>query len=262
MFTDVLTPLRWLYRGLLLAVVSLIVLPLTVLAQCGFGQRKQLRGRSLAERMLNAWSWLMCRVFGVRPRIVGDLLDGPVLIVANHISWVDIQLLHSRAAMSFVAKAEIGDWPVFGFLASRGGTVYHRRGSHDSSSGVVAQMRNKLDLGGRVAIFPEGGILPGDDIKTFHARMFRLAIEADCPVQPVMIRYHRKGRVDPGMSFINGENFMVNLARILGRPGSVGEVRFLDPFAPAGRQRRDLATLAQARVTEAYGAPIDTGAGA
>ena len=256
MFTDWLTPLRWIYRGLLLALVTFLILPFTVLAQFGLGQRWMIGKRSLAERMLGGWSWLMCRVFGVRPRVFGQPLPGPVLVVSNHISWADIQLLHSQAAMSFIAKAEIGDWPLFGFLASSGGTVYHRRGDHDSAHGVAAQMHEKLAAGGRVAVFPEGGILPDDHVNRFHARMFRLAIEADCPIHPVMIRYTRNGRHDHDMSFINGENFMVNLARILGRPASVGEVHFLEPFAVEGRQRNELARVAQDQVEAAYTSPV------
>lgn len=255
MLTDWLTPVRWIYRGLLLIAICIFVLPLTVLCQARFGQRWHWGRRSAAERMLNAWSWLLCRVFGVRPAVHGAPLDGPVLVVANHISWVDILLLHSQAAMSFVAKAEIEAWPVMGFLASRGGTVYHRRGSHDSAQGVVAQMLRKLAQGGRVAIFPEGGILPGEEIKRFHARMFRVAIDAHCPIQPVMIRYLRDGRRDVDMTFINQENFLVNLARLLGRPGSTGEVSFLAPEHVEGRQRRTLAALAQERIEAAYRAP-------
>ena len=140
MWTDVFTPLRWCYRGLLLLLQSTVFLVPTVLLQGRVGHAVVLGGRSLAERVLNRWSGFTCRVFGIRTRVYGEPQAGPVLVVANHISWADIQALHSVAAMSFVGKAEIAEWPLMGYLASKGKTIYHRRGSHDSANGVVAQM--------------------------------------------------------------------------------------------------------------------------
>ena len=259
MWTDALTPVRILLRGIGLLLLCLVWLLPTVICQGAAGQAIHVGRRTLAEFMLNAWSGMLSRVFGVRPRVTGLPLAGPVLLVANHISWLDIIALHSVAAMSFVAKAEIEEWPLAGFLATRGATIYHRRGDHDSASGVVAQMVAKLESGGRVAIFAEGGILPGEQIKRFHARLFKVAVEVDCPVQPVMIRYLRKGRRDPELTFLRGESFGVNLLRLLGRPRSIADLRFLEPFAASGRQRRDLAEQAQRAVENAYSNPTDEG---
>ena len=256
MWSDALTPVRWLYRGALFLLQSTVFLFIAVALQGALGRSIRFGGRTLGEWVLNAWSNLMCRTFGIVPDIQGRPVDGPVLLVANHISWADIQALHSVAEMSFVAKAEIAGWPVFGFLASRGGTIFHQRGSHDSALGAVAQMLDKLEQGGRVAIFPEGGILPGAQVKRFHARLFKVAVEADCPVQPTMIRYVRDGQRDDGVTFLPGENFAQNLLRLMGRPACRVEVRFLDTFETEGRPRRDLAAQAEAAVRMAYDEPV------
>lgn len=256
MWSDVFTPVRWLYRGALFLLQSTVFLVITVALQGRFGRALSFRGRTLAEWALNAWSNLTCRAFGIVPDIRGRPLDGPVLLVANHLSWADIQALHSVAEMSFVAKAEIAGWPVFGFLASRGGTIYHERGSHDSAHGAVAQMLSRLDEGGRVAIFPEGGILPGSHVKRFHARLFKVAVEAGCPVQPTMIRYVRRGRIDEEATFLPGENFAQNLLRLMGRPACRAEVRFLEAFETGDRPRRELAGQAEAAVRAAYDEPV------
>ncbi len=256
MWSDWLTPLRWLYRGVMLALMSTVFLLPTVLCQGRLGRAVRVGRRNLAVFMMNTWSGAMCRTFGIRCRVWGAPLDGPVLIVANHISWLAIQVMHSVAAMSFVAKAEIDDWPLFGYVAGKGGTVYHRRGSHDSALGVVEQMLEILRSGGRAAIFPEGGILPGAHVKHFHARMFRLAIESPCPVQPAMIRYVRGGERDNEATFIRGESFIGNMLRLLGRPAGWVELSFLEPFEAEGRQRRELAELAHARVVAAFEAPV------
>ena len=255
MWTDVLTPLRWLLRGsLFLLHATVLLLPCLFLLR--FGQRCELRGQTLATRALTFWSRWACRLFGVWPSVQGAPAPGPVLLVANHISWVDIPLLHSVAPMSFVGKAEISRWPVFGFLADAGGTIYHQRGSHDSSAGVMLQVRERLGQQGRVAVFPEGGIFPGQPTRPFHARMFKIAQEAECAVQPAMIRYLRKGQLDPDLSFRPGEHFLVNILRLLGRPACRAELRFLDAFESANMPRKALAQRAEAEVRAAYQAPV------
>ncbi len=256
MWTDALTPFRWLLRGTLFLFHATIALPPTVMAQGRLGRRIRVGNRTLDLFLLNWWSGRTCRLFGLRPEVQGQPIEGPVLIVANHISWADIQGLHSVAAMSFVGKAEISRWPVMSTLADAGGTIYHQRGSHDSSHGVMEQVKERFASGGRVAVFPEGGILPGAGVKRFHARMFKVAQETRCAIQPVMIRYVRDGQVDPDVTFLEGENFLINLVRLMGRPASTAQICFLEPFAPGDAPRRALAEQAETAVRSAFGAPL------
>ena len=244
--------LRLLYRipGLLLH--TFLGTPLTVLCQTAPGRAIRIGGRSLSEIMLNWWGRTSCRLFGIRRQIRGRLNAGAQLIAANHISWIDIPLLHSIASMGFVAKAEIEQWPVIGYLARVGGSVFHQRGSHDSASGVAAAMTARLNEGGRVAVFPEGGILPGEGIKRFHARMFGPAIVTGVPVQPVMLRYLRDGHDYHDITFRPGEHFVGNFFRLLAQAPCLAEVCLLPPIDAAGRQRRDLAAETEAAVRAAY----------
>ena len=246
--------LRLLYRLPWLVLHTLLGAPLTVLCQTAPGRAIGFGGRALSEIMLNWWAASACRIFGVRRQIHGRLRPGAQLIAANHISWIDIQLLHSLAAMGFVAKAEIERWPLVGWLARAGGTVFHLRGSHDSASGVAAAMADRLARGGKVAIFPEGGILPGEGVKRFHARMFGPAIEAAAPVQPVMLRYSRDGHACHDITFRDGEHFVANCLRLLTQAPCRGEVCILPQVDTAGRQRREVAAEAEAAVRAAYSA--------
>ena len=107
MWTDFLTPLRILLRGLALLLILLTLMPVTVLCQSPWAARRKRGGRGLDERSLGFWSRCLLRVFGVRLLQRGAVVDGPLLVVANHISWLDIMALHGVAAMGFVAKAEI-----------------------------------------------------------------------------------------------------------------------------------------------------------
>lgn len=195
----------------------------------------------------------LCWVFGIRIKAVGTPAPAPTLIVANHLSWLDIITIHSPCAMGFVAKAEIDKWPLFGYIARTGNTIFHRRGSHDSASGVATLMIKRLKGGQRVAIFPEGGIQAGNNqVRVFHARMFRAAVDAGCPVQPVTVRYMGSNGRDDDITFRVGENMMVNIGRILARPGCVAEVHFLPVIDAVDQPRRVLAEHAREAVANCY----------
>ena len=194
----------------------------------------------------------LARLFGISVRVTGQPQDGAVLMAANHISWLDIPVLHSACAMGFVAKAEIDDWPVFRNIARTGGTIFHERGNHDSAAGVTSLMARRLDEGRAVTIFPEGGIQAGAPIRVFHARMFKAAVDVGCPVQPVMVRYMRDGQIDADVAFRVGENMLMNICRQLARPASVAEVDFLPVISAAGQPRRLLADGAREAVVRSY----------
>ena len=248
--------LRLLYRVPWFALHVLLGTPLAVLAQMALFKSIPMGRRPLGEVMLTWWAGMICRIFGLDRRLRGELQPAPQLVAANHISWIDILLLYSVAGMGFVAKSEIGDWPVVGWLAQLGDTVFHRRGSHDSASGVVAVMTERLQAGDRIAIFPEGGILDGAGVKRFHARMFGAAINAAAPVQPVMLRFSRAGALYEDITFRPGEHFLANFFRLLAQPRCIAEVEFLPPVAPAGKQRRQLAEEAETAVRRAYEAEL------
>jgi 1-acyl-sn-glycerol-3-phosphate acyltransferase len=248
--------LRLLYRVPMVLLHTVLGLPLTVLCQGAAGRALKIGGRTLDERTLTWWAGTACRIFGLERRVRGELDSGPLLVAANHISWIDIQLLHSLGPMGFVAKAEIDAWPVVGWMARAGQTVFHQRGSHDSASDALATMTERLQAGGRVAIFPEGGILPGDGIKRFHARMFGAAISTGARVQPVTLRYSRGGKLYGDITFRPREQFLGNFLRLLAQRKCVAEVHLLAPVAAAGMQRRELAAATESAVRAAFEAEL------
>jgi len=244
--------LRLILRLFLLLLHLLIATPVTVLCQGSAGRSIQLAGQPLAEILSCWWSRVICRIFGIRRRLSGDFISGAQLVAANHISWIDIALLHSFTAMGFVAKAEINSWPLLGLLARAGQSVFHERGCHDSASGVAAAMSTRLRENRKVAIFPEGGILPGDGVKYFHARLFAAAIETEVAVQPVMLRYAQDGSRFDEITFLPGEHFMANFLRLLMQKSCVADVHVLPLIESAGLQRRQLAGEAEAAVKAAF----------
>jgi 1-acyl-sn-glycerol-3-phosphate acyltransferase len=250
---------RLLYRLPFLLLHLLLGASVTVLCQYRPFRDVSLGGRTLSEATAAWFMRTLCRIFGLRLEQVGTVGPGGRLLVANHISWLDIPLINSMAAVSFVSKAEIAEWPVVGLMARSGRTLFHQRGSHDSASGVAAVMEERLAEGGRVAIFPEGGIRPGHGVKRFHGRMFAAAIATGAPVQPVMLRYLRDGGHDPDMTFLPGEHFVGNFFRLLRQGPCIAHVEVLPEITTVDRQRRDVAAEAEAAVRAAFEADVARG---
>jgi 1-acyl-sn-glycerol-3-phosphate acyltransferase len=249
-------PLRYLVRTPALLVHLLVGLPLTLLALLPPHRALLDRcGERLDHRAIRCWSRIMMRIFGLELVRVGEPARGATLFVANHLSWMDITILHSQRMMCFVAKSEIERWPLVGWLAGRAGTIYHRRGSTESLSNVSQVMVERLRAGLGVGVFPEGGTGPGDHVRTFHARIFQAAIDAGVPVQPVALRFSRDGRYDTTIAFRPRENFLQNFVRVLGEPVTRAEVVFCEPVSTHAEGRRRIAETARARIVAALGVP-------
>ncbi|MEP6900043.1 MAG: lysophospholipid acyltransferase family protein [Rhodanobacter sp.] len=251
---DLLRPLRYLVRvpWLLLHIVLGMML-------CGFilswNQHAVMKnGREpFVHRMIRWWSYLLLRIFGLRSVRIGEPLPDPVLFIANHTSWTDIELLHSQRAACFVAKAEIARWPIVGWMAATGGTIFHRRGNNHSLSTVMQSMVERLRSGRSVGVFPEGGTGYNGVLKTFHARIFQAALDADVPVQPVALRFARNGQRIVDAGFRENETFVANILRLLGGRSMDAEVHFLEPVPASPDARRRMAELSRERIAAALG---------
>ena len=215
---DYLRPLRYLVRIPLLLLHILIAIPLALSVFNPLASKLRVGDERLDDWMTRWWSGALVRRFGFRIRRFGEPLPGGVLFVANHVSWMDIELMHSQRMMNFVAKAEISRWPVVGWLASRAGTIYHQRGSTHSLGAVMERVVLRLKQGMAVGVFPEGGTGPGDCVRTFHARIFQVAVDAGVQIQPIALCYGRAGKMDLSVPFGPKESFFGNFVRILGGP--------------------------------------------
>lgn len=246
---DPLRPLRYLWR---VPAIMLVVVGgcLVVIFVQPFGPPKP---GTLGGALIRGWSRAFMRCFGVRVRPIGEAAADPVMFVANHSSWMDISVLHTQREAGFVAKAEIARWPLVNWMARRGGTIFHQRGSTHSLGAVMVQMSDRLRAGYSVAAFPEGGTAPAGTLKVFHARILQAAIDVGAAVQPVALRYLRDGMPWPGVAFAPGESFIGNLWRVLGERRIDAEVHFLEPVAATEEGRRRMADAARARIAAALG---------
>lgn len=243
--------LRYLYRVPMLLWHLLVDLPVVLLLLTPPTRGMTWNDEPFQDRMVRAWASGLLRVFGLRSRRFGQPLPGGVMFVANHVTWLDIIALHSQRMMGFVAKREIRGWPLVGWMAEQGQTIFHARGDTESLGGVLREMLARLRAGRAVGVFPEGGTRGGDKVGPFHARIFLAAVEAGAAVQPVALRYGTGGSAQTVVAFGRRENFLANFLRLLGEPGREVEVHFLEPIPPgAAEGRRRIAELARKRIVE------------
>lgn len=189
------------------------------------------------------------RVRGARP-----LLAGPVLLVANHVSWLDVQALGAIAGTRFVAKSEVRDWPVVGALAARLGTLFIRRAHFRDAMRVKNAIAKLLVSGERVAIFPEATTTDGSRLGRFHAALVQAAIDAAIPVQPVAIRHcEADGSPTEAAAFVDDMTFVTSLGRVLTRPRLVVELTFGPPMWAADQTRRQLAARCRSFIAGVLG---------
>jgi 1-acyl-sn-glycerol-3-phosphate acyltransferase len=163
-----------------------------------------------------------------------------MLLVSNHISWLDIVVLHAARHCRFVSKAAVQHWPVVGTLANGAGTLYVERESRRDAMRVMHHMAERLTAGDVLAVFPEGTTGDGVTVQAFHANMLQSAISAHAQVQPVGLQFRdaATGAVSFAPCYIGDDTLLQSLWRTLQSQSVQAVVRYGAPQAAAGRDRR------------------------
>lgn len=235
--------------GRALALIALVFGGLVLAVVIRVCDRLRVGARIPRERIAQVWNRALLRVLNVRVEIRGRPLAAPHLLVANHVSWLDIPVIGACVPARFVSRHDVQAWPVAGMLADACGTLYVHRGSGQSHV-TAASMREQFTRGS-VALFPEGTTSDGLGVLPFRARLFQPALDAGVPVQPVSLRYapaHDGTRIAP---FIGDDDLLSHLLRVL-RQGRIDvEVSFFGALvADAHTERSALAAQAQRRIEQ------------
>lgn len=138
---------------------------------------------------MQIWSRCLLGIFGVRVEADLSNLQSGVLIVANHISWIDIFVINAVLPAAFISKAEVRSWPVIGWLAARNDTVFLKRGSRGHARLINEEIATRLAADQYVAVFPEGTTTDGTQLLHFHAALLQPALAAGYPILPVALSY-------------------------------------------------------------------------
>lgn len=203
-------------------------------------------------RYVEVWARGMLSAIGIEVRVKGHPAHGPVLMAANHISWLDILVMHAACHCRFVAKSEIRDWPVLGLLTTGGGSLYIERSSNRDALRVVHQMAEALQQGHVLAVFPEGGTGDGITLLPFHANLLQAAISVNAPIQPIALQFMDAHTHDISLApcYRDNDTLIGSLWRTLCAPPLLAQVRYGDTQTADGRNRREWAVDLQATVAD------------
>ncbi|HPW08811.1 MAG TPA: lysophospholipid acyltransferase family protein [Burkholderiaceae bacterium] len=193
------------------------------------------------EYRVQAWAIKMLSCLAIKLVVKGKPpVSGPVLLAANHISWLDILVMHAARHCRFVSKSDVKHWPLIGTLATGAGTLYIERESRRDAMRVVHHMAESLRSGDVLAVFPEGTTSNGVDLLPFHANLIQAAISAGSPVQPVALSFvdRTTGQTSLAPCYIDDDTLVGSIWRTLRTPNLVAVVTFGETQLAEGRDRR------------------------
>lgn len=207
-------------------------------------QRRNALKRRWSRQLLNLLKIQVMNVEDDLPRIVSGLL------VANHISFIDVFAINALLPCGFIAKSEVASWPLIGWLSRHNDTVFIERGKRKAAELTRQKILAVLSAGKRLAVFPEGTTSRGDMILPFHGALFQGAIDAAAPVHCLAIDYlDAQGAPSAAAAYIDDLSVLDCLENIIGSGGIRVRIRLAASFAPPLADRRHLAHRAHQAIS-------------
>lgn len=213
------------------------------------------------NRIIRGWSRLLLAACGARLRVTGLPLPPGLagtgvepgsrgrILLANHISWLDVFAVHAAVPSRFVAKAEIRGWPLLGTLVTLVGTLYIERGRRHAIASLNHRARERLQQGETVAVFPEGTTTDGRSLLPFHSNLIAPALEVGAECWPVGLRYSEDGATSTAAAFIDDMSLAASVWNIVVARRLQIELAFLEPVTAGGdRNRHQIAEVAAGRI--------------
>lgn len=212
-------------------------------------------GSARRRLAVQRWSARVLSAVNVEPHLHGapPALQGrPAVLVANHVSWLDIPLVHSVWQVHFIAKSEVRRWPLIGWLSARTGTLFIQRGKSRHAARINQAIHAAFLAGEAIGVFPEGSTSEGTGLQPFHASLLQPAVDEHALVFPVALRYlDEQGRVNANASYVGDTSLFESLRMILRERKIAAELVFLPAIDAEGKSRRDLARETHAAIAAA-----------
>lgn len=193
------------------------------------------------DAQVQVWAATMLRRLSINLVVHGNsAVQGPLLLASNHISWLDILVIHAARHCRFISKSDVKHWPLVGMLATGAGTLYIERQSRRDAMRVVHQMAERLRQADILAIFPEGTTGDGLQVLPFHANLLQAAISADAPVQPIALHFSDRltGKYSLAPCYVGDDTLVASVWRTLCASNLQAQVQFGDVQVANGRNRR------------------------
>lgn len=219
-----------------------------------------LYGKPGRSRAVGRWSARLLAIVNVRASVRGEPpadLDRATVLVANHVSWLDIQLIHSVWQVRFIAKSEVRRWPLIGWLSAKTGTLFIERGKHRHAAHINRSIHAAFAQGHAIGVFPEGTTTNGRELARFHASLLQPAVDERAILVPVALRYlDETGDISMSASYVGDMTLMESMRRILAERTIRAELVFLPAIDTTGKTRRELAALTHAAIAAALNLPV------
>ncbi|EIC29653.1 lysophospholipid acyltransferase family protein [Methylomicrobium album] len=213
--------------------------------------------RQIRDAVKLRWLQRFGRILNLRVDRSGSLARHPVLVVSNHVSWLDIIVLGGHVPGCFAAKDDIAGWPVIGYLSRQAGTVFIRRGDRKQILQTTEKMAWQLRRNGNMLVFPEGTTTDGNEVLDFHASLFQPALLTHAAIQPAAIRYlNAAGKSAP---FVGDETFVAHLFKMLALEKIDVKLDFLPAIESEDKTRNGISREARSLIREALRADEPVG---
>lgn len=201
------------------------------------------------RRLIQRWCKQVLPKLRMHVVVAGTLPSRPAMLVANHISWVDAWAINSLHPVRFVAKSEVRDYPIVGWLTKQCGVVFIKRARRRDTARVSSEGAKVLKQGDCLCVFPEGTTTDGTYILPFKSSLLQAAVDTGVDVVPVALRYlSPDGSPNTDVAFIGEMNLWQSLLIILSQDKIRCEITFLDAISSRGQDRQSLAQAAQAQI--------------
>ena len=201
-------------------------------------------------RLRQRWSLRLLSLLAVHIDAAPFTAPPGCLIVANHVSWLDIFVINAVRPSAFIAKSEVRRWPFIGWLSARNDTIFLRRGSHGHARDINAEIEALLNAGRDVALFPEGTTTDGTHLRPFHAALLQPAIETRRPILPLALSYlDSKGNPSQAPSYAGETTLLQCFAAILSARSLVVRIQPCTVIESAGKTRREVCGNAHAAIS-------------
>lgn len=209
-------------------------------------------GQTQRDQRINRWSYRLTEMLGLHVKVCGIPPESGqrTLILANHISWVDIFALNAVSTARFVAKSEVGSWPLIGRLCRGTGTLFIERGNKRDTVRLNHEIVAALEADQNIAVFPEGTSSDGTSLRPFRSSLLQPAIVCQTIIQPVYLRYvDASGGLSRTAAYCDDISFGTSMWNLLAGKDITVELHYLEPIsATSSDDRRELTNSIEARI--------------
>lgn len=211
-------------------------------------------------RITQWWSQKTLRILNIALSVHGAKPNPEarnLMIAANHISWLDIYVINAAHPARFVAKSEIREWPIIGWLCEKAGTIFIRRTHRRDTARINDEMHDVLATGATIGLFPEGTTTGGDRLLKFHSSLLEPAVANHATLAPAALRYlTNHGERSHAAAYIDDISFSDSLQKIIRQKSMIAEITFAPPILAIGTSRRALALQSEAAIAAILHVPI------